>query len=160
MSIRNAAKAVIIKDGGVLLNKCAHKNGMPYYDLPGGGQHQYETMEDALRREVLEETGYTVASARFAALAEDIFTDKGLREKYPDYSHRIYHIFDVTLADAPQRRPTEVDWGMEGSMWVPVEQLWSLEETYPAALEKLVKNILAGGAPMYLGTKLIDDTAE
>lgn len=160
MAIRNTAKAIIIKDGCVLLNKCAHRNGTPYYDLPGGGQHQYETMEDALRREVMEETGYAVASARFAALAEDIFTDKGLREKYPDYSHRIYHIFAVALTNAPQRRPTEADWGMETSVWVPVEQLDALEETFPAALEKLVKNILAGGAPMYLGTKLIDDTAE
>lgn len=160
MAIRSTVKAIIIRDGSVLLNKCVHRNGMPYYDLPGGGQHQYEAMEDALRREVMEETGYTVASARFAALAEDIFTDKGLREKYPDYSHRIYHIFAVTLADAPQRRPTEVDWGMETSVWVSVEQLGALEETYPAALEKLVKNILGGGAPMYLGTKLIDDTDE
>lgn len=160
MAIRSTVKAIIIKDGSVLLNKCAHRDGAPYYDLPGGGQHQYETMEDALRREVMEETGYTVASARFAALAEDIFTDKERREKGSDYSHRIYHFFAATLADAPQHRPTEVDRGMEKSVWVPVEQLGALEETYPAALEKLVKTILIGGAPLYLGTKFIDDPAE
>ena len=31
MAIRNTAKAIIIKDGCVLLNKCAHRNGTPMY---------------------------------------------------------------------------------------------------------------------------------
>ena len=31
-----------------------------YYDLPGGGQHSYETMEQAAIREVKEETGLDI----------------------------------------------------------------------------------------------------
>ena len=47
MSIRSAAKAIIVKDGQILLNRCRHKDGSIYYDLPGGGQHQYESCVEA-----------------------------------------------------------------------------------------------------------------
>ena len=67
MSIRSAAKAIIIKDNQILLNRCRHKDGSIYYDLPGGGQHPYESLEDAVRREVMEETGFEVSVRRFAA---------------------------------------------------------------------------------------------
>ena len=69
MGIKNAAKALIINNGKILLNKCQNSlgdaweaipNGAVYYDLPGGGQNQYETLTEAVKRECLEETGYTV----------------------------------------------------------------------------------------------------
>lgn len=151
MAIRSAAKAVIIKDGMVLLNRCRHRDGREYYDLPGGGQRQYEAMEDAVRREVLEETGYALKSLRFAALAEEIFTYPEYREKYPDYSHRVLHIFAAELADASQKEPTAPDMGMEKSVWTPVAQVAQLAETYPGNLAALVDNIVKNGPPMFLG---------
>lgn len=42
MAIRNAAKAIIIDNGKVLLNKYIGKCNEIYYDLPGGGQNQFE----------------------------------------------------------------------------------------------------------------------
>ena len=93
MSIRSAAKAIIIKDDKILLNRCRHRDGSVYYDLPGGGQHQYESLEEAVCREVKEEAGYDVEVCRFAVLAEEIYTNKELREQYPNYTHRILLIF-------------------------------------------------------------------
>ena len=84
MAIRCAAKALIVKDGCLLLNKCRRGNGDVYFDLPGGGQRAFESMEDAVRREVMEETGIGVRIIRFAALAEEIYTSEMLRQKYPD----------------------------------------------------------------------------
>ena len=69
MSIRSSAKALIVNDGKILVNKCCHNDGSVYYDLPGGGQRQYEALEDAVIREVMEETGYAARVVRFAALA-------------------------------------------------------------------------------------------
>lgn len=51
--ISNSAKALILKDGRLLLNRCETSAGEEYFDLPGGGQHVYETMEEAVAREVL-----------------------------------------------------------------------------------------------------------
>lgn len=152
MAIRSAAKAVIIKDGCVLLNRCRHNDGREYYDLPGGGQNRFEPLEDAVRREVMEETGYTVCNLRFAALAEDIYTDDFIRSKYPDYSHRVFHIFAAELTDAPRNEPTEVDWGMEKSVWVKLEDVKDLSMTFPDRLDELIDNIVNGGQVMWLGT--------
>lgn len=80
MAIRNAAKAIIIENGKVLLNKCIGKCNEIYYDLPGGGQNQFEEMEDAVKRECLEESGYRIEIIRFAALAEEIYDDSELRK--------------------------------------------------------------------------------
>ena len=157
MAIRCAAKAVIIRDGKVLLNRCSHTNGDIYYDLPGGGQKKYEDMESAVRREVMEETGYTVEKMTFAALAEDIFMSEKLREKYPDYCHRIYHIYAASITDDVKKEPSELDWGMEKSVWIDVDKVKDLPETYPEKLGELVDNIMAGGAPMYLGTHFIGE---
>ena len=52
MSIRCASKAVIIHNDSVLLNQCRDESGRIYYDLPGGGQHVYESLEEAVVREV------------------------------------------------------------------------------------------------------------
>ena len=57
MAIRCAAKALIVKDGRLLLNRCRRSDGGVYYDLPGGGQNLFESMEDAVIREVREEAG-------------------------------------------------------------------------------------------------------
>ena len=55
--IRNAVKVILLNQGCALLNRCAHADGRIYYDLPGGGQHEYESIEQAALREVREETG-------------------------------------------------------------------------------------------------------
>jgi ADP-ribose pyrophosphatase YjhB (NUDIX family) len=50
---------VIIKNGEVLLIKRVKPDAI-YWVFPGGGVEEGETLEDALRREMLEETGLTV----------------------------------------------------------------------------------------------------
>ena len=56
MSIRSTVKAILCKENQILLNRCQMENGEIYYDLPGGGQNPYESLEEALHREILEET--------------------------------------------------------------------------------------------------------
>lgn len=76
MSIRNEAKAMIVHNGRLLFIKCAGDGNEQYYVLPGGGQMQYETMEQAVIRECLEETGYSVLPMRFVGLYEEITEDE------------------------------------------------------------------------------------
>ena len=56
MSIRCSAKALILDEGRLLLNKCVSHAGV-YYTLPGGGIEPGETPEQAVLRELKEECG-------------------------------------------------------------------------------------------------------
>ena len=155
MSIRSTAKAVIIKDGKILLNKCRDNKNGDYYSLPGGGQHQYETLHDAVVRECLEETGYTVIPVRFAALCEEICMSEEYRKKYPDYTHKMYHIFICEAADEKIKMPTEKDDMQINSEWLEIN---SLEHTrlLPKAVGNNIKNIINNISPMFLGSEFID----
>ena len=64
MSARNSAKAVVINNGKLLVNRCHSRFG-EYFTLPGGGQRTGEMLTETVRRELLEETGYTAADMQF-----------------------------------------------------------------------------------------------
>ena len=61
MGIRSTAKAIIVQNGKILLNKCVDEKNGDYYTLPGGGQNTFESLSETLVRECLEETGYSVS---------------------------------------------------------------------------------------------------
>ncbi len=54
---RIAVSALIFKEGHVLL---AHRRDIDWWNLPGGGMEAGETVDEALRREVYEETGLEI----------------------------------------------------------------------------------------------------
>ena len=49
----------ILDDEIVMIKQYRHAVKREVYDLPGGGVHEGETFEDAGRRELMEEAGYT-----------------------------------------------------------------------------------------------------
>lgn len=155
-TIRNSAKALLLKDGRLLLNRCETSAGEEYFDLPGGGQHVYETMEEAVVREVLEETGLTVEPVRFAAIAEEIFTDSEMRRRYPEYCHRTLHIFLARVTSETVGENTETDFQQTGSVWVAPEEAEGLS-IVPLQLRGRLREILAAESPVYLGSVRRDE---
>ena len=120
MSVRSTVKAIILDNGKVLLNRCYDEPNGDYYSLPGGGQEQYETLYDALVRECLEETGYTVEPLRFAALMEEICDSAFIRETYPEYAHKMLHLFVCRLVTRVVKKPTEKDSSQIACEWVEI----------------------------------------
>lgn len=57
---RPSVRGIIIKDGKILM---IHSLKYDYYKLPGGGIENGETFEEALIREVSEESGYILKPA-------------------------------------------------------------------------------------------------
>lgn len=58
---RAALKAIIVEDGKVLLGKrISDDEDHGYFEMPGGKADVGETLEEAIKREVLEETGVEV----------------------------------------------------------------------------------------------------
>ncbi len=153
MAVRCASKAIILRNGKVLLNRCRTEAGEVYYDLPGGGQKAYEPMEETVVREVAEETGYRVRVTGFLGLIEQIHEDPALRETWPDYAHRINHIFRAEVIGAPQA-PTEKDFEYEGSLWVPLAEADTLPFR-PASLSGKLAALLEGRAGPWLGTERV-----
>ena len=154
MSIRNSSKALIISNNKILVNQCRWDNGDIYYDLPGGGQNEFESIEEALFREVLEETGYEIRILRFAALAEEIYIGENDRIRKSGYAHRITHIFLAELSGDPQSLPTELDLYQEKSVWLPLKQADDIN-LLPAALKGRLSILLHSSMPFWLGCHYI-----
>ncbi|HMM31654.1 MAG TPA: NUDIX domain-containing protein [Clostridia bacterium] len=164
MGIRNAAKALLLHEGKILVNKNRNtlgamcyglENGAIYYDLPGGGQNQYETLEEAVRRECLEEAGYTVHVERLGAIYEEISINAELRTHYEMYAHKVYFLFVCHLEDVPRKAVTELDLDMLCSEWVDVEEVKNLP-IYPEVLRTELNEILGAKMPLFLGSRRIN----
>ena len=153
MAIRSAVKAVVLHNNQILVNRCRTKTGEVYYDLPGGGQNQFEAMEDAILREVLEETGYSIEIIRFSAVVEEIYDNTEVREHSFDYSHRIIHVFLAQLVDENPVECTETDFQQESTMWVSLDEADELPFR-PTLLKGKIRDIIANGYTI----AIIDDT--
>jgi len=74
--------AVIIQDGRVLLVRRAQAPQKDRWSLPGGLLELGERLEEAVRREVREETGLEVEVLSLAGVFERIIADAGGRTEY------------------------------------------------------------------------------
>ena len=74
--------AVIVVDGRVVLVKRAHEPLRGEWNLPGGGVEVGETLEDACRREVREETGLEVRVGPVIEVFDRIMRDADGRVQY------------------------------------------------------------------------------
>lgn len=92
-----AVSAVIIRDGRVLIVRRAKPPSNPLYTLPGGVVEAGETLHEAVRREVFEETALTVEPLGLAGHREFILRDQ---------EHRVSRHF-IILAFAARWRAGE-----------------------------------------------------
>ena len=156
MTIRSTAKAAIVQGGKILLQCCIDTDtGLPYYELPGGGQNPQESMETAVIRECLEETGLHIEIVRFFALSEEIITLESVQRDYPDHAHRVFHIFLCRLTDAPSEPHSEEDTHQTDVRWFPLEEAARLR-LRPTNLRAALIPLLESDKIGYLGTSILE----
>ncbi len=113
VSERKRAAAVIVRDGRVLMvhERSRRSGGGEWWTLPGGGLEPGETPEQAVRREVFEETGLVVSAARHV-----------LEMPYPS---GMTSVFSVDVADGEPRIGIDDGIGPEllGLDWLPAPEL-------------------------------------
>ncbi|HIV30989.1 MAG TPA: NUDIX domain-containing protein [Candidatus Pullichristensenella excrementipullorum] len=146
MPVRNSAKALVLRGGKLLVNRCTSRFG-EYYALPGGGQREGETLLEAVRRELLEETGYRVLPMRLSAIYERVCA-----QREGGMSHKLYFVFLCRLEDEKERVPTERDRYQVGMEWVEVEALRK-GDLFPRAIRDNLPALLGAGETIYLGSE-------
>jgi 8-oxo-dGTP diphosphatase len=102
----NAAFAILEQEGRLLLvSEMRRLDGQPRlcWDIPGGGAEPGESLEEALVREVREETGFTVEPVDLAFMIERF----GFRSPDPTRRGRFY--FFIARRVAGELLPTDPD---------------------------------------------------
>ena len=155
MNVRSTVKAIVLHEGKVLLNRCRDANNGEYFSFPGGGQDQFETMAEAIHRECLEETGYSVEMVRFTALMEEICLDPFIREHYLQYAHKMLHIFLCKLTSTQRVEPTQTDESQIAIEGVPVDDV-PQSRLLPKELRATFAALIAEDSPQFLGSVYLE----
>ena len=111
---------ICVRDGKILV---IEKRRGPYrgrYDLPGGKIESGESLFETIRREVLEETGFSVESAESLGLCEFLVP---WNSPGGEYLHHISLFFAITIHSTPPTNLASFD-GQDsaGSAWIPIDQ--------------------------------------
>ena len=117
---RYRAAAIIVEDGCVLF---AGNEKEDYYYSIGGAVHVGETAEDAVRREVMEETGVAYEVDRLAVVHENFFDDntgslRGL------HCHEIALYFLMKPRGTKELHSDSYTMGVRETMhWIPIGEI-------------------------------------
>ena len=146
--IRNAARALIVQDGRILLLRKQGVGGGERFALPGGAQDPGELLQDALSRECLEEIGTRVQIHDLVGVA-DYFKPRDTRP--PSTRHVVEFLFECSVpgdylphnGHRPDKHQVEVVWtGLDDIAGMTLQ---------PASLAELIGGMRAGGRGVYLG---------
>ena len=118
--IRNAARAIIEKEGKVLLVKFDDEHGL-HNNWPGGGQNFGETVEENLYREIWEEAQARVEIERLFCTYEHMVSEEIVQQGQPQSFSMIFLCklidgYAPHLPDTPD--PYEID-----VEWIPIDEL-------------------------------------
>lgn len=145
--IRNAAKALIIRDDKILAVRI-RDGEEEWYIMPGGGQDVEELLPEAACREVAEEIGIRVE------VKDLVFVIEGLHgEKF----HRVDLVFLCEYQGEIEQPVLQGDTNQSGYAWLDIRSL-NTTPLYPSKLRRQIMNLHEGKTfQVYLGNEEIGD---
>ena len=146
-TVRNAAKALIIKDDKMLAIKISDGKE-EWYIMPGGGQDVEELLPEAVCREVAEEMGLRVVVKDLAFVIEGLHGEK---------FHRVDLVFLCEYIGKLENAVLQSDTNQVGYDWLDIKTL-NTTPLYPSKLRRQIMNLYEGKAyKVYLGNEEIGD---
>lgn len=110
--------AIIIQDNQILMVK-DHRD--PYYYSVGGRVHLHETLEEAVLREVLEETGIPLEIVKLGFIHENFFSLEHSGEVFHEISF-FYYMKPIKNFTLVNQSVTEDD-VEEHLEWIPLDRI-------------------------------------
>lgn len=150
--IRTAVKALIVRDGRLLLNHCRGEGG-EYYALPGGGQKPGETLDAALVRECQEEIGVIVSVGPLRFVRDHIVANH-VHSYVHEAPHQLEHLFVCTLGhgDEPAMGPIPDDEQL-GIAWLDEAEMAGVTLKPSWLMEVVRDGLWAEGGVVYQGDR-------
>lgn len=122
--IRVSTKALILRDNAILLVEYDDESGL-HYNMPGGGVEPDETLEEALKREVIEETCAEVEIGRPLIITE---YEPKRNAFWGGTRHSLTVIFECKLTgETEPRMPQIPDPNQTAVKWIPLADLDKVE---------------------------------
>lgn len=147
--IRNAARALIIRDKHILLLRKSGGARGERFALPGGAQDPGETLQDALNRECLEEIDTRVEVHELVGVA-DYFKPRDTEP--PTTRHVVEFLFECTLpGDYTPRNGPRPDKHQVEVIWAELEGLGD-RVLQPVSLAGVIDRIRGRADGLYLGS--------
>ena len=134
---RYRAAAIIIENGCVLF---AHNESDDYYYSVGGGVHMGETAEQAVEREVFEETGIHYEIDRMAFIHENFFDGSGTLDGLKCHEIAFYFLMKPNGTRNLTCNSITQTGERENLHWIPVDRLGEYK-AFPIFLKDKINNI-------------------
>lgn len=145
--VRNAAKALIIKDGKMLAIKLKDEQD-EWYIMPGGGQDVEEILPETVCREVAEELGLQVE------VKDLVFVIEGV---HGESFHRVDLVFLCEYIGKIENAVLQSDTYQVGYDWLDIKSL-NTTPLYPSKLRRQIMNLYEGKTyKVYLGNEEMGD---
>jgi ADP-ribose pyrophosphatase YjhB (NUDIX family) len=140
MPMGKAARAIIIEKNKLLV-MYRNKQGSQYYTLVGGRANEQETVEDALVREVKEETGLDITHARLVYVE---YHKEPYNEQYI-YLCEVAPHNDVSIQDSSEEAfMNRINVNVHKPQWTDKKAFASLSFRTPQLQTAIVKALKKG----------------
>lgn len=129
--------AIIISDGEALFS---YGEDSGYYYTIGGGVHVGERSEDAVVREVYEETGGEFVIERPLCLVENFFKGDGLLENLNCHTIELYFLMKPEQKREYDVGSVNTGGEREKMCWLPIDRIDEYD-VRPVLVKKLLKDL-------------------
>ena len=132
--------AVIVENGKILLVRRVNDPNKGKWSVPGGLVRAGERLEEALKREIMEELGVEIETGDVACVTDEIFRDKNGDVEY----HYVVIDFFAKIVEGVPRAMSDAD----QVRWFDLSEISSAETV--DFVGKLAEKLLSGNDEIYI----------